>query len=135
MRVLLGSGARTVGTRNVPAVRIAIFFQCMCFAPEGFFDKGEPSPAFPTVLVPLPPRQSGVGARGDRNWICWREWRRASPYLLPHPSDSAGKPARRSLPPGARDEQLIWLSAPPRRPPVLCSPGGSGEASVVDPVR
>ncbi len=49
----------------------------------------ELSPAFPAVLVPLVPRRSDVSTRGDCKWICWREWRWPSPYLLPHLSDSA----------------------------------------------
>ncbi len=89
-------------SKKAPAVRTAIFFQCTCFAPGRLsLVRGEPSPAFPVVLVPLLPRRSGVGTRGDRKWICWREWRCASPYLLPYPSDLAGKPARRSLSLGA----------------------------------
>ncbi len=44
----------------------------------------ETPPAFLTVLAPLPPRRSSSCTRGVRSWIWWREWRRPSPYLLPH---------------------------------------------------
>ncbi len=103
---------------RVPAVRIVIFFQCTCFAPGRLSLMKEPSPAFPAVLVPLPPRRSGVGTRGARKWICWRGWRRASPYFFPHPSDSAAtprdrKPVLRTLPPGARARRFAFH--PPRR--------------------
>ncbi len=85
------------------AVRIVNVWQCTGSAPGRLSSmRGKPSPAFPTVLVPLPPRRSGIDTRGDCNLNCWREWRRASPYLLPHPSDSAAaprdwKPALRTL--------------------------------------
>ncbi|KAL0163886.1 hypothetical protein M9458_039639, partial [Cirrhinus mrigala] len=67
----------------------------------------EPSPAFPRVLVPLPPRRSGYYTRGVRKWICWREWRRVTPYLLPYPADPLPVPrvqktAPRLLPPKGR---------------------------------
>ncbi|KAL0170730.1 hypothetical protein M9458_035326, partial [Cirrhinus mrigala] len=47
----------------------------------------ETSPAFPAVLTPLPPRRSASCIRGVCSWIYWREWRRVTPYLLPHPPD------------------------------------------------
>ncbi len=48
----------------------------VCFGAPGrpFLTLKELSPVFPAVLVPLPPRRSGVSTRGDRKWICWREW-------------------------------------------------------------
>ncbi len=52
------------------------------FLPMHVLRSRKGSSAFPAVLVPLPLRRNGIGARGVRKWICWREWRRASPYLL-----------------------------------------------------
>ncbi len=62
------------------------------------------SPAFLAVPAPLPPRWSGRCARENHRWIRWKEWRWASPYLLPFPSDPAPtlwdrKPAPRFFPP------------------------------------
>ncbi len=37
----------------------------------------------------MPPKESGVGTSGVCKRICWRERRRAIPYLLPHPSNLA----------------------------------------------
>ncbi len=71
---------------------------------------------FPAVLVPLPPRRSGTSTCGYLKWICWREWRRAGPYLIPHPSDSAAvfrdlKPARRLLLHRETDMALLLSSS------------------------
>ncbi len=67
-----------------PAVRIASVFRCICSAPRRLFlTLKELSPAFPMVLVLLPPRRSSVSTSGDRKWICWREWRRR--VLSPFP--------------------------------------------------
>ncbi len=90
-----------------PTVRIVRGCHCVCFAPGGLFLRGEPSPAFLTVLAPLPPRRSGSCTRGVRSWIWRREWRRASPYLLPHLPDPlptlwVRKPVLRFLPPRER---------------------------------
>ncbi len=88
------------------------------FAPGGLSLRGEPSPAFLTVLAPSPPRRSGSCTRGFRSWIWWREWRRAGPYLLPHLPDPLPalwdqKPVLRFLPPGERARRFSYL--PPRR--------------------
>ncbi len=45
--------------------------------------------SIPRSACPLPLKQSGGCARGNHRWIRWREWRRASPYLLPFPLDPA----------------------------------------------
>ncbi|KAL0194787.1 hypothetical protein M9458_008359, partial [Cirrhinus mrigala] len=46
--------------------------------------------------------RSGGCTCGVRRWICWRVWRRVTPYLLPHPADPPPVPALRFLPPGGR---------------------------------
>ncbi|KAI2659312.1 tRNA-5-methyluridine(54) 2-sulfurtransferase [Labeo rohita] len=63
-----------------PIARIAIFFRCARSAPGRLSSRREPSPALLAGLVPLPPRRSGHCTRGVRSWICWRVWRRVSPY-------------------------------------------------------
>ncbi len=55
---------------------------------------------------------------GVRSWIWWREWRRASPYLLPHLPDPLPalwdrKPVLLSLPPRERAQCFSYL--PPRK--------------------
>ncbi len=45
----------------------------------------EPSPALPATLVPHLLRQRGDCGRGVCKCISWREWRWASPFLLPPP--------------------------------------------------
>ncbi len=74
-----------------PTAHIMSGFHCVCFAPGGkTLFKREFSLAFLAVPALLPLRRSGSGcAHGNRRWIRWREWRRASPYLLPFPSDPA----------------------------------------------
>ncbi|KAL0177470.1 hypothetical protein M9458_026364 [Cirrhinus mrigala] len=86
--------------------RIVSCFLCGCSAPRRLSLRREPSLAFPRVLVPLPPRRSGRYTFGDRRWICWREWRRLTPYLLTYPADPmpvprVRKPASRLLPSSA----------------------------------
>ncbi len=98
--------------------RIPSVSRCMHFAPGRLSLPRDPSLAFPAVLVPLPPRRSIGCTRGVRRWIWQREWRRASPYLLPHPPDPAAalwdqKPALRFLPPGKAARCSDCL--PPRR--------------------
>ncbi len=132
----LGAEHAQSALENVPAVRIAIFFQCMCFAPGRL------------SLI-----RGSLHQHSPRCWSRCRRGRAASalvgtaigsvggngdgrvPISFPTHQIRRGSPLGGHFPPGRGDEQLIWLSAPPRRPPVLCSPGGSGEASVVDPVR
>ncbi len=91
------------------------------FAPRRLSLRRETSPAFLVVPAPLSPRRSSGCARGNRRWIRWREWRRASPYLLPFPSDPAPtlwdrKPAPRFFP------SERGLDAPP----VFLRGGGRG---------
>ncbi len=89
-----------------------------------FLTPKELSPAFPAVVVPLPPRRSGVSTCGDRKWICWREWRWASTYLLPQQSESAAvlRDRKRWRLPGEQTRRFSYL--PLRRmsvrPPRLC---------------
>ncbi len=72
------------------AVRITIFFQCTCFAPEVSLWLEEILHQHSAqVLIQVPPKESGVGTSGVCKWICWRERRRANPYLLPHPLNLA----------------------------------------------
>ncbi len=52
-----------------PTARIASGFPCIRFAPGRLSLRREPSPAFLTVLAPLPPRRSGSCTRGVRSWI------------------------------------------------------------------
>ncbi len=92
--------------------------RCESFAPGRLSSRRGPSPAFLAVLAPLLPRLSGGCTCGVHRWIWLREWRRASPYLLPHPPDPAPalwdrKPALRFLPPGERARCSACL--PPRR--------------------
>ncbi len=91
---------------------IASVCRCVHFAPGRLSSRREPSPAFLAVPALLPPRWSNGCIRGDHRWIWWREWRWASPFLLPHPPDPAPalwdrKPALQFLPPGR------GLNAPP----------------------
>ncbi|MCJ8743458.1 hypothetical protein PDJAM_G00094200 [Pangasius djambal] len=101
-----------------PAARIASVCRCARFAPGRLSSRREPSLACLAVLAPLLPGQTGGYARGARRWIWRREWRRASPFLLPHPPDPLSalwvwKPALRFLPP----REWAWRAAclPPRR--------------------
>ncbi len=116
---LLGSEARRVGSQGrEESSRIPSVSRCVHFAPGRLSLPRDPSLAFPAVLVPLPPRRSIGCTRGVRRWICQREWRRASPYLLPHPPNPAAalwdqKPALRFLPPGKAARCSACL--PPRR--------------------
>ncbi len=85
-------------------VRIANAYRCRRFAPGRFSLRREHLAAFPTARVPGLQRQRGDCGHGVCRWIWQREWRRASPYLLPHPPDPAPplrdrKPAPRFLPP------------------------------------
>ncbi len=87
------------------------------FAPEMLSLRRESSPVFLVLLVPLLPRLSSGCIRGVRRWIWWREWRWASPYLLPYPPDPAPalwdrKPALRFLPPGERARHSTYLPPP-----------------------
>ncbi|KAL0180003.1 hypothetical protein M9458_025445, partial [Cirrhinus mrigala] len=70
------------------------------------------------------PGRSGRYTLGVRRWICWREWRRVTPYLLPYPADpmpvpKVRKPALRLLPPKGRaqksklDERFLRSKPPP----------------------
>ncbi len=107
---LLGSEARRVGSR----VGIVRGCHCVRFASRGLSLRGEPSPAFLTVLAPPPPRRSGSCTRGVRSWIWRREWRRAGPYLLPHLPDPLPalwdwKPVLRFLHPGERARRFCYL--------------------------
>ncbi len=76
-------------------------FHCVRFAPGNLSLRREFSPAFLAVPAPLRPKQSGGCAHGNRRWIRWREWRWASPYLLPFPSDPAPLSGIRSPPCGS----------------------------------
>ncbi|KAL0147294.1 hypothetical protein M9458_057396 [Cirrhinus mrigala] len=44
------------------------------------------------AFTSVPLRRSGCCTRGVRSWICWRVWRRVTPYLLPHPADPSPVP-------------------------------------------
>ncbi|KAL0174634.1 hypothetical protein M9458_030602, partial [Cirrhinus mrigala] len=60
------------------------------------------------AFTSVPRGQSSGCTRGVCSWICWREWRRVTPYLLPHPTDLPPvlwdrKPALRFLPPRGTD--------------------------------
>ncbi len=82
-------------------------FPCICFASgENSLWGGSFHQRSLPVPTPLPPRRSGGCARGNYRWIRWREWRRASPYLLPFPSD----PAPASLRSEARSEAGFFPS-------------------------
>ncbi len=105
VRDLIGSEACRVGSRGG--------FHCVCFATGKL--------SFLVVPAPLPPSRSGGCVCGNRRWIRWREWRRASPYLLSVPTDLAPalwdwKPAPRFFPPEK------GLDAPP----VFFRGGGRG---------
>ncbi|KAI2665262.1 ORF V: Enzymatic polyprotein [Labeo rohita] len=101
-RLLRGPTARTVSVSR-----------CARSAPGRLSSRREPSPAFLAGPVPLPPRRSGYCTHGVSSWICWRVWRRVSPYLLPHPADPppvprVRKPALRFLPPGGRARRSVY---------------------------
>ncbi|KAL0173180.1 hypothetical protein M9458_033491, partial [Cirrhinus mrigala] len=77
--------------------RIASSSRCARFAPGELSLRRELSPACLAALAPPPPRRSGGCGHGARKWIWWREWRRASPFLLPHPPDPALSPGRKHV--------------------------------------
>ncbi|MCJ8739459.1 hypothetical protein PDJAM_G00047420 [Pangasius djambal] len=98
-RAILRAGIHTVFALSVwerstqsrlsrePAARIASVCRCARFTPGRLSLRRESSLACLAVPAPLLPRQSGGCTRGARRWIWRREWRRASPFLLPHPPD------------------------------------------------
>ncbi len=73
-------------SRELPALRV--FVTAYACSRRSLFEEG----AFTSVPHGAGPhlsRRSGGCARGNRRWIRWGEWRRASPYLLPLPPDPA----------------------------------------------
>ncbi len=85
---------------------------------RGLSLRRELSPAFLAVPTPHSARRSGGCARGNRRWIRWRGRRRASPYRLPFPSDTAPalwdwKSALQFLP--TRESARRSACLPPRR--------------------
>ncbi len=53
---------------------------------KALFDEKEAFTSIPHGAGPAAAKAEQCHTRGVCSWICWREWRRVSPYLLPHPS-------------------------------------------------
>ncbi len=125
LRCFTSGDTNSLWLSREPTVHIVSGCHYVRFAPGKLSSRKEPSPAFLTVLAPLQPRWSG-STLGVCNWIWRREWRRASPYLLPHLPDPL---------PALWDRKPVLRSLPPRlgASPIFIRGGWCGERWVFGP--